>query len=234
MKKKYPPKFDYKNPPEDLGSHPFYGLKLDEKQRIFRDAIYDKNKKIVFCNARAGSGKTLVAVATAKLMVDYGMYEKIIYVVSPTQENKQGFLPGDLADKSLPYANPLFDALKKIGVDPMLAVSKNDAMAQKGMDSYVDFITTTYIRGSNWDGAVIILEESQNFTFKELKTSLTRVTDRSKVICIGHNEQCDLEIDEHAFEKYIEHFRNKEYAQICALTKNYRGIVSEWADALCR
>ena len=51
--------------PKTLKDHPFYGFTLDEEQIVFRDAIWDPDKLIVFCNARAGTGKTFIATATA-------------------------------------------------------------------------------------------------------------------------------------------------------------------------
>ena len=57
-------RMETRDAPATLAGHPFYGLKLDEQQQIFRDAIWDKNKLIVFCNAKAGTGKTLIAAAT--------------------------------------------------------------------------------------------------------------------------------------------------------------------------
>ena len=58
--------------PATLQEHPFYGLRLDEHQKVFRDAIWDTEKLIVFCNAKAGTGKTLIATATANLLYQYG------------------------------------------------------------------------------------------------------------------------------------------------------------------
>lgn len=233
MAKKYKTnKDDFGERKLSLDDHIFYGLTLDEEQRLYRNAIADENNKIVFCNAKAGTGKTFIAVATASLLVKTGKYSKIIYVISPTQESKQGFLPGGIADKSLPYSQPLYDALLTIGENPMFVINQEMNSFDKTKEAYIDFIPSTYIRGSTWQNAVVILEESQNFSFKELKTALTRVADNSKVICIGHASQCDLTRDEKAFAKYIEHFRKQEYCQICTLTKNYRGQVSSWADEL--
>ncbi len=71
----------YGDPPKTLKNHPFYGLKLDEDQLIFRDAIWDPKNLIVFANCKAGTGKTLIAVATANLLVQYGFYDGIIYEI---------------------------------------------------------------------------------------------------------------------------------------------------------
>lgn len=73
-------RMDRCDPPETLKDHIFYGLELDEYQTEFRDAIWDKSKLIVFCNAPSGSGKTFIATATANLMCEYGLYDGIVYI----------------------------------------------------------------------------------------------------------------------------------------------------------
>ena len=84
MTKKVTSKNEPINVPATLADHPFYGIELDEEQKIFRDAIWNVNKDIIFCNSKAGTGKTLVAVGTANLLVQYKLYEKIIYVLVET------------------------------------------------------------------------------------------------------------------------------------------------------
>lgn len=74
--------------PQTLRRHPFYGLELDEDQKKFRDAIWNKDKLIVYGNAKAGVGKSLIAFATANLLVEYGLYDGIVYVMFPCEENK--------------------------------------------------------------------------------------------------------------------------------------------------
>lgn len=93
----------YDNPPETLENNPFFGLKLDDEQKAFRDAIWNKDKLIVFCNAKAGTGKTTIATATADLLVKFGRYNGIVFIAAPTQEQKQGFLKGSIEEKSEPY-----------------------------------------------------------------------------------------------------------------------------------
>ena len=107
----------YDNPPETLSEHPFYGLKLDKEQTLFRDAIWNKDKLIIFCNAKAGTGKTTIATATANLLVKYGLYNGIVFIASPTMEQKQGYLKGTIEEKSEPYFEPFYQALTKIGVN---------------------------------------------------------------------------------------------------------------------
>lgn len=220
--------------PKDLKDSMFYGINLDEQQKVFRDAIWNPKNLIVFANARAGTGKTLIAVATANLLVKYGLYDGIVYVVSPTQEEKSGYLPGDADSKTRVYAAPLYDALEKLGINPYTAVNQESIMNQKQGTGYIDCLSHLWLRGCNLEHKVCIVEESQNFYKDELKKVLTRIADTSKTIVIGHTGQCDLyhNPDNSGFAPYIEHFKNEPYAQICELTKNYRGKVSEHADAL--
>ena len=78
--------------PVTLDDHPFYGLVLDEYQKAFRDAIWDPHKLIVFANAKSGTGKTIIATCTAHLLYEYGLYDEIVYIPSPTHEQWHGFL----------------------------------------------------------------------------------------------------------------------------------------------
>ena len=220
--------------PKTLKDSMFYGITLDDEQKTFRDAIWNPKNLIVFADARAGTGKTLVAVATANLLVQYGKYDGIVYIVSPVQESKSGFLPGDADEKTRVYTEPLYDALNKIGVNPYTAVNQESIMNQKQGTGYIDCLSHLWLRGCNLENKVCILDESQNMYVDELKKVLTRISDTSKTIVIGHTGQCDLyhNPERSGFAPYIEHFRDKEYAQICELTTNHRGRVSSWADEI--
>ena len=220
--------------PKTLTEHPFYGLQLDEEQIEFRDAIWNPDNLIVFANSKAGTGKTLIAVATANLLVQYGLYDGIVYVVSPVQEEKSGFLPGDADNKTRVYTAPLYDALAKLDINPYTAVNQESIMNQKDGTGYIDCVSHLWLRGCNLENKVIIIEESQNFYKDELKKVLTRISDTSKTIVIGHSGQCDLyhNPERSGFIPYIEHFRNEPYAEICNLTINHRGKVSTHADEL--
>lgn len=220
--------------PKTLKDSMFYGIKLDDQQKEFRDAIWNQDKLIVFANARAGTGKTLIAVATANLLVQYGRYDGIVYIVSPVQESKSGYLPGTADEKTRVYAEPLYDALYKIGVNPHTAVNQESIMNQKDGTGYIDCLSHLWLRGCNLENKVVIIDESQNMYTDELKKVLTRISDSSKTIVIGHTGQCDLyhNKENSGFAPYIEHFKDQPYAQVCELTKNYRGVVSNHADAL--
>lgn len=217
--------------PEDLSEHPFYGIELDEEQKIFANAIWNPNIDIVFCNSKAGCGKTFVATGVANLLVQYGMYDSIVYIMSPYGERKQGWLPGTITEKSSVYFEAFYQALISCNVNPHTAINDDSMVNQKNGTGYITCITDTFLRGSNLDNAVIILDEAQNYTVSQLKKTLTRVGKKAKVIVIGHDLQCDLEKPEQSgFLKYIEHFKEKERAAVCTLTTNHRSWISQWAD----
>lgn len=217
--------------PEDLSEHPFYGIELDEEQKIFANAIWNPNIDIVFCNAKAGSGKSLVATGVANLLVQYGMFDSIVYIMSPYGERKQGWLPGTITEKSSVYFEAFYQALISCNVNPHTAINDDSMVNQKNGTGYITCITDTFLRGSNLDNAVVILDEAQNYTVPQLKKTLTRIGKRAKVIVIGHDLQCDLEKPEQSgFVKYIEHFKEKERAAVCTLTTNHRSWISQWAD----
>lgn len=219
--------------PNNIDGHLFYGIKLDEEQKNFANAILDPENLIVFANAKAGTGKTLIAVAVANLLVQYGKYDGIVYIVSPVQEDKIGFLPGSADDKISPYVDPLYDALAKLGINPYTAIIK-DELDKKNGQCFIECVSHVYLRGCNLENKVVIIDESQNMYTDELKKVLTRISDTSKTICIGHSGQVDLyhRPENSGFVKYIEHFKNEKYAKVCELSTNHRGLVSTKADEL--
>ena len=219
--------------PENLTNHPFYGLSLDPEQEHFRDCIYSNDYDIVFCNARAGTGKTLVAVGTANLMVQYKMFDRIIYVTSPCAEGRLGFLPGSLTEKVQIYNEPLFFAMMTCGINPYTAIMEDSLTSDKYGESYIKPITDVYLRGTNLDNAIVIIEESQNYTMQLLRKTLTRIGCNTKTVVIGHTGQIDLDKpNTSGFEKFINHFKNKERCAICELHTNHRSWVSNWADEI--
>lgn len=220
--------------PSTLTNHPFYGFSLDTEQEKFRDSIWNTEKKIIFCNAKAGSGKTLIATATANLLCEYKLYEGIIYIVSPYGEGKQGFLPGSITEKSEVYFEPFYQALEECGVNLYTALINDSLINEKFDTAYIKCLTHTYLRGTNFHNKVVILDECQNFDFSGLKKTLTRISDDCKVIVIGHDKQKDTNDNTNGFLRYMQHFGNSGDSRVavCNLTKNYRGWISSFADEL--
>lgn len=226
---------DYTDVPETLEGHPFYGLELDDEQKIFRDAIWNPEKLIVFCNAKAGCGKTTIATGVADLLVKYGRYDGIVYIAAPVQEAALGYRPGNEEMKSLVYFTPFYQALEKLGININTALY-SDINNEKFGTAYIECMVHSYMRGCNFENKVIIIDESANFYVDELKKVLTRVHDNCKCIVIGHSGQCDLyhNPERSGFVKYLEHFKaaNDDRVAVCNLTTNYRGWLSTWADNL--
>ena len=219
--------------PEKLDTEMFYGMQLDDEQKIFAEAIWNPDIDIVFVNAKAGTGKTTVATGVANLLVHYGVYDGIVYIMAPYGERKQGYLPGSVTEKSSVYFEAFMQALINCNVNITTAINDESMVNQKNGTSYITCITDTFLRGTNLDNAVVIIDESQNATAGQLKKILTRVGSHTKVIVIGHDQQCDLDDPTASgFVRYIEHFKGKKRCAVCSLTTNHRGWISQWADEL--
>ena len=232
MAQKKRPIMDYYGEmPTSFDDHPFYGLQLDNEQLNFANTIINPDIDIVFVNASAGTGKTTIATGVANILVRYRAFDGIIYIMSPYGERKQGWLPGTITEKSSVYFEAFYQALVTCDINPHTAINDESMVNQNNGIGYITCITDTFLRGSNLDNAVIIIDEAQNYTVSQLKKTLTRVGKKAKVIVIGHELQCDLEDPtQSGFTKYIEHFKNKERAAVCTLTTNHRSWISQCAD----
>lgn len=237
--KRTPKPAERQQPPETLDKHIFYGLTLNPEQKAFRDAIWDRNIDIVFANARAGSGKTLVAAATGMLMVESGVVNGIIYMsAAGVYEHKQGLLPGTLEQKSQILQIPLRQALIRLGYAPDSVISSDACMmAQKDGTACITAQTDSYIRGINIGDSdnkvLLIVDEAQNFTKTALRTVLTRVGEGSYAVVIGQDKQCDLKYPaDSGFLPAIELFKDEPWCRICTLTQSYRSRISQKADEL--
>ena len=206
---------------------------LDADQAIFVREIMSTDKTIIFCNARAGTGKTTLAMGVANILVQdkRNNYDGIIYIVSPYGEQKQGFLRGDLKEKSEVYFEPAYQAMIENGMNPNSDIMQESMVSKKRGDGFVKCITHTYLRGPNMKNKIVIIDEAQNFTVSDLKKTLTRLHDTCKAIVIGHTGQIDI-TGKSGFARYIEHFRDQEQCAVCELTVNHRGWLSTHADAL--
>lgn len=200
--------------------------KLTDEQQVYVDSIFDK--QLTFVNARSGTGKTTLAVACAKLLG-----KPLVYVFSPVEEDKLGFTPGDVEAKESKYIQPLLDALKEIREDPRFALYREDNPDFMKKEAWITAKSHVFARGTNIKGSTVIIDEAQNFTVSDLRKLLTRIHDDCTVIVIGHTGQIDLKNPKASgFAPYIEHFRGKPYANICALNWNFRGRLANDADSI--
>lgn len=168
------------------------------------------------------------------MAVKYRKYDEIYYVMHSVGD-AQGFLPGTISEKSSVWFEPLYQALIEAGEIPDQVV-KNTASQKEGT-AYVTAITDSYLRGSNLgtseNGAILIVDEAQNYDEFSLRKVLTRACKGTKVIVIGHQLQCDLPSGKHSgFEPCMEHFRSKDDPRVayCKLTTNHRSWVANVAD----
>lgn len=210
----------------------FFGLRerMTQEQLEYEASIMDDDIILTICNARAGSGKTTVAVGCAKLLVSKGLYSGLTYIFAPVEEKTLGYTTGDAFEKESKYHQPLRDALLEINEFPDKAiVNPTDMLGQKkNTDAWVFACSHTFLRGTNIKNRVVIIDEAQNFTKPELRKVLTRIHDNCKVILIGSSVQSDIKHS--GFLEYIEHAKQFEKANVCNLTKSFRGELSEWAD----
>ena len=131
------------------------------------------------------------------------------------------------------YFEPFYQALIECNINPNTAITNESIVNQKNGTGYITCLTHTYLRGTNFDNKVILLDETQNYAVPDLKKTLTRCSDKCKVIVIGHDQQCDLENKKKSgFIKYINHFKGDPRTAVCELKTNHRGWISSHADAL--
>lgn len=141
---------------------------------------------VTFCVGPAGTGKTYLAVAVAASMLKKKQIRRII-LARPAVEagEKLGFLPGDLQAKVNPYLRPLFDALE----DMMDFVQMRKFMEL----DVIEIIPLAFMRGRTFNESVIICDEAQNASAKQMLMVLTRLGHGSKMIITGDITQIDLE-----------------------------------------
>jgi len=206
----------------------FFGFadKLTDEQREYVDSIFDN--KLTIVNAKAGTGKTTLAVAAAKLL-DKPLY----YTFAPVEEDALGYTPGDTEEKESKYIVPLLDALNEIREDPRLALHRESNPDFMNAAAWVTAKSHVFMRGINLKNCTLIVDESQNLTRGQLKKVLTRCHSDVTVVMIGHDGQNDLpDESKSGFVPYLEHFRDQPYAKVCELTTNFRGVISQHADKL--
>ena len=176
---------------------------LNEKQNQFLELAMDKTTKIVFVSGPAGTSKTYMAIYAALTLLNQRRVSDLIYIRSAVEssEAKLGFLPGEANDKMAPYLAPLADKLMEL-------LPKNDIDGLRKEDR-ISSIPVGFLRGLNWNAKVIISDEAQNMTFKELFTLITRTGEFSKMFILGDPEQSDIN-GKSGFIKMMSFFDDEE------------------------
>jgi len=215
------------------GEH-IWGIKpRNVQQTMALDILLRKDVPLVTLIGKAGTGKTLLALAAGLLQTeDQGIYKKLLVARPIVPVGKDiGYLPGEKEEKLRPWIQPIFDNLeylfntKKPGeLDAILA----------GMSS-IEVEALTYIRGRSIPDQFIIIDEAQNLTKHEVKTILTRVGDRSKIVLMGDPEQIDhpyLDEYNNGLTYVVEKFKQEKIAGHVKLVKGERSGLAQLAANL--
>jgi phosphate starvation-inducible PhoH-like protein len=160
------------------------------QEKVFEE--YDKGKNL-FLYGCAGTGKSFVAIylALKEILDDKTPYEKLYIVRSLVPTREIGFLPGDHEDKSNLYQIPYKNMVKYMFEMPDDA-SFDALYSNLKSQETISFWSTSFIRGTTIDNAIILIDEAQNLNFHELDSIITRVGVNSKVIFAGDAAQTDL------------------------------------------
>ena len=164
---------------------------LTQNQQTLFDA-YAQNKHLVAYGC-AGTGKTFITLYNAlrDVLDPTTPYEKIYIVRSLVATREIGFLPGDHDDKSLLYQIPYKNMVKYMFQLPT-AADFEMLYGNLKTQGTIGFWSTSFIRGTTFDDAILIIDECQNLNFHELDSIMTRVGDNSRIMFCGDAAQTDL------------------------------------------
>ena len=163
-----------------------FGIEPRNAEQAFAfDLLNDDRVKLLAITGKAGTGKTLLALAGA--LKQHGMYKQILLarpIVSLSNKDL-GFLPGDEKQKIAPYMQPLFDNLNVI--KRQFSLESNDYRTLQEMQAGGSLVieALAYIRGRSLSDTFCIIDEAQNLTPHEIKTIITRAAEGTKMVFTG-------------------------------------------------
>ena len=209
----------------------FYGFVLNEYQQKFVDAIMSEEYNFILADATAGSGKTLLAVACANLLINRdNRYKSAEFIFPVIEEGTLGYRPGDTKSKESDYLEPLYQALTKCNIIPGQAISSD--ISEKNGTAWLEAHSATFCRGVNYEKQVVIIDEAQNMSVPILKRVISRCYDNTKVIVLGCQAQTDIPINRSGFKQLIDHMEGFEGYIKCELPISYRGKLARHIDKL--
>lgn len=169
-----------------------YGIKPKNAEQAFAfNALLNPEVKLVALQGVAGTGKTLLALASA--LSQHNKYHQIILArpIVPLSNKEIGFLPGDASDKIGPYMEPLWDNLKFIKSQFGENEKKHKAILELEENGKILITPLAFIRGRSLSNIMFIIDEAQNLTPHEIKTIITRAGDNTKIVFTGDVHQID-------------------------------------------
>lgn len=211
------------------------------EQAFAIDLLLNDEIKLVSLVGKAGTGKTLLAIAAGlSKTVDEGLYSRLL-VSRPVMPmgHDIGYLPGTIEEKLNPYMQPIFD-----NIDFLFGVSSvaktNRRGAGKGTQELINqgllnIEPLTYIRGRSIPNQFMIVDEAQNLTPHELKTIITRAGEGTKIVLTGDTMQIDhpyLDSMNNGLAAVVECFKNEAIAGHVTMVKGERSKLSELATQL--
>lgn len=220
-----------------LGDSEAWGLRArNDEQRFAMELLMDDNVKVVTLVGGAGTGKTLLAIASGlELVVEKKKYKKILIARPIIPMGKDlGYLPGSEKEKMRPWMQPIFDNID------FLSENKEDKVGEKvvqGLENMgmLKIEPLTYIRGRSIPKGLIIIDEAQNLTPLEIKTIVTRAGQDTKIIFTGDPQQIDspyLDANTNGLTYMADRLKNEKIVGHITLKKGERSDIAEIAAKL--
>ena len=213
-----------------------YGIKPRNAEQTFAvDALTNNNIPLVSLTGKAGTGKTLLALASALHVRKFYRQIFIARPIVPLSNKDIGFLPGDVQSKIEPYMTPLWDNLRVIQDQFTESDKQSTLITNMVKDEKLVIEPLSYIRGRSLQRIFFIVDEAQNLTPHEIKTIITRAGEGSKIVFTGDIYQIDhpyLDSQSNGLSFLIDHFKGQKLYAHVNLEKGERSELAELASNL--
>jgi len=210
-----------------------WGIKPRNREQHYAfDALLDDRVKLVTLMGKAGTGKTLMAMATGLKRTVLDREFRRLVVARPTisMGKELGFLPGSLEEKLAPWMQPIHDALEMLSDLNMGHDHRRSSDLMRSGSIVVEALS--YIRGRSIANQFMIIDEAQNLTPLEVKTIVTRVGHGTKIVFTGDPYQIDnpyVDSSSNGFNYVVSRFRDQAIAAHIELQKGERSELAELA-----